>query len=48
MAAVEEQCEDRPHDMECYRDSEGNVYDFAFGMNWSGVISDDRVKRYSR
>lgn len=48
MAAVEEQCEDMPHDMECYRDSEGNVYDFAFGMNWSGVISDDRVKRYSR
>ena len=48
MTAVEEQCEDRPHDMECYRDSEGNVYDFAFGMNWSGVISDDRVKRYSR
>lgn len=48
MTAVEEQCEDRPHDMECYRDSEGNVYDFTFGMNWSGVISDDRVKRYSR
>lgn len=48
MDTVEKQCEDRPHDMECYRDSEGNVYDFAFGMNWSGVISDDRVKRYSR
>ncbi len=48
MTTVEDQCEDRPHDMECYRDSEGNVYDFAFGMNWSGVISDDRVKRYSR
>ncbi|MGM9768262.1 MAG: glycoside hydrolase family 3 protein [Candidatus Cryptobacteroides sp.] len=47
MAAVESQCEDRPHDMECYRDSEGNVYDFAFGMNWSGVISDDRVKHYA-
>ena len=47
MDTVEKQCEDRPHDMECYRDSEGNVYDFAFGMNWSGVISDDRVKRYA-
>ncbi|MGM9790719.1 MAG: glycoside hydrolase family 3 protein [Candidatus Cryptobacteroides sp.] len=47
MDAVEKQCEDRPHDMECYRDSEGNVYDFAFGMNWNGVISDDRVKRYA-
>lgn len=47
MATVEKQCEDRPHDMECYRDSEGNVYDFAFGMNWNGVISDDRVKHYA-
>lgn len=47
MDTVEKQCEDRPHDMECYRDSEGNVYDFAFGMNWNGVISDDRVKRYA-
>ena len=47
MDTVEKQCEDRPHDMECYRDSEGNVYDFAFGMNWSGVISDDRVKHYA-
>lgn len=47
MDTVEKQCEDRPHDMECYRDSEGNVYDFAFGMNWNGVISDERVKRYA-
>jgi beta-glucosidase len=27
-------------------DTEGNVYDFAFGLNWSGVINDDRVKKY--
>ena len=47
MDTVEKQCEDRPHDMECYRDSEGNVYDFAFGMSWNGVISDERVKRYA-
>ena len=27
-------------------DADGNAYDFAFGLNWSGVINDDRVKRY--
>ena len=33
--------------MECHVDSEGNIYDFAFGLNWSGVINDDRVKMYA-
>ena len=28
-------------------DSEGNTYDFCFGLNWSGVIDDDRVSTYS-
>ena len=28
------------------KDAAGNVYDFAFGMNWSGVINDSRVKRW--
>lgn len=46
MEAVEEHCEDRPRDIRCYRDADGNVYDFAFGLNWSGVINDERVKRY--
>ena len=46
METVETQKEDVPRDMECYKDSEGNVYDFAFGMNWNGVINDDRVKKY--
>jgi beta-glucosidase len=46
MKTVEEQYEDVPRDMECYTDSEGNTYDFAFGLNWSGVISDFRVSRY--
>ena len=27
-------------------DSEGNAYDFAFVLNWSGVIDDERVKQY--
>ena len=47
MDAVEGAYEDLPRDMECYTDSEGNTYDFAFGMNWSGVIDDDRVATYS-
>lgn len=46
MKTVEIQNEDSPRDMECYVDADGNAYDFAFGLNWSGVIDDDRVKRY--
>ncbi len=48
MEEVEKQLEDVPRDMECYKDSDGNVYDFAFGLNWSGKINDDRVKTYSK
>ncbi|WP_297796350.1 hypothetical protein, partial [uncultured Eudoraea sp.] len=46
MLTVEAQFEDVPRDMTPYKDADGNVYDFAFGMNWKGVISDDRVKKY--
>ncbi|MEP0132661.1 MAG: glycoside hydrolase family 3 N-terminal domain-containing protein [Eudoraea sp.] len=46
MKTVEEQFEDVPRDMKPYIDSNGNSYDFAFGLNWKGVISDDRVKKY--
>lgn len=46
MKTVEMQKEDMAHDMKCYTDGEGNCYDFAFGMNYSGVISDARVKKY--
>jgi len=46
MSVVEKQAEDVPYDMECYRDSEGNRYDFGFGLNWKGVIKDARVKKY--
>lgn len=48
MQTVEEQFEDVPMDMKCYVDSEGNTYDFAFGLNWSGVINDWRVEKYGR
>ena len=48
MKTVELQKEDVPFDMECYTDSEGNAYDFAFGLNWSGRIEDERVRKYAR
>ena len=48
MQTVEEQCEDVAFDMECYFDSEGNTYDYAFGLNWSGIISDWRTETYGR
>jgi len=47
METVEAQFEDVPRDMECYVDSNGNTYDFAFGLNWSGVIDDERVAKYN-
>ena len=46
METVEKQLEDVPHDMIPYKDSENNVYDFGFGLNWKGKISDDRTTKY--
>jgi beta-glucosidase len=46
MATVEKQFEDVPNDMAPYVDSQGNTYDFAFGLNWSGVIQDERIVKY--
>jgi beta-glucosidase len=46
METVEAQLEDVGRDMTPYTDSAGNVWDFAFGLNWSGVIDDQRVRRY--
>ena len=46
MQTVEKQFEDVPFDMECHLDSEGHRYDFGFGMNWKGVIQDERAKKY--
>ena len=44
--SVETQKEDLPRDMVCYKDAAGNRYDFAFGMNWKGVIHDKRTEKY--
>lgn len=48
MQTVEEQFEDVPHDMKVYTDIQGNRYDFGFGLNWNGIINDNRVKRYKK
>ncbi|NCD71205.1 glycoside hydrolase family 3 protein [Mucilaginibacter agri] len=46
METVEAQAEDMPLDMKCYKDAEGHVYDFAYGLNWKGVIKDARTAKY--
>ncbi len=46
MLTVEEQSEDVPRDMKCYSDSDGNLYDFGFGLNWKGIINDARTQKY--
>ena len=46
MKTVEKQCEDVPHDMECHKDEFGNVYEFAYGLDFNGVINDSRVTKY--
>lgn len=48
MKVVELQSEDLGHDMECHIDELGNSYDFAYGLNWSGVIKDERTEKYKK
>jgi len=48
MQTVEEQHEDTPHDMQPYVDADGNTYDFAFGLNWAGIIEDGRTAAYGK
>ena len=48
MKTVETQQEDVPGDMRCYQDGDSNTYDFAFGLNWSGIINDNRVRKYKK
>lgn len=48
MNTVETQFEDVPFDMVCHQDTEGHIYDYAYGMNWNGVIDDWRTEKYGR
>ena len=47
MRTVEENKEDVPFDLKCYKDADCNIYDYAYGLNWSGVIKDWRVEKYA-
>ena len=48
MRTVEEQHEDVPHDVRPLVDADGNTWDFAYGLNWSGVIDDARTAKYRK
>ncbi len=48
MGTVERHAEDTPFDYIPYTDSQGNVYDFGFGMDWSGIIHDARNEKYHK
>ncbi|GAB3968880.1 glycoside hydrolase family 3 N-terminal domain-containing protein [Spirosoma terrae] len=48
MKTVEAQAEDVPRDMKPYVDSEGNSYDFGYGLNWKGIIQDSRTAKYKK
>ena len=47
MSVVEKQFEDKPHDMTPYKDAQGHIYDFGYGLNWKGVIHDARTIKYA-
>lgn len=47
MQTVEKQLEDVAHDMQPHVDEAGNAYDFGYGLNWDGVIRDERVEKYA-
>lgn len=46
MEVVETQLEDVAHDMQPHKDSQSNLYNFGFGMNWKGLIKDSRTSKY--
>jgi beta-glucosidase len=48
METVEQQLEDVPHDMKVHIDSDGHAYDFGYGLNWKGVISDKRTIKFKK
>ncbi len=48
METVEAHCEDLPGDLECHTDTDGNTYDFGFGMNFGGIIKDARTEKYGK
>jgi len=48
MKTVENQKEDVPFDLIPHQDTDGNRYDFGYGLNWKGVIKDARTEKYKK
>ena len=48
MDTVEKHAEDKAFDMKVYIDSNGNAYDFGYGLDWNGRISDKRTEKYKK
>ena len=48
MLTVEEQQEDVPHDLRPLVDTDGHAWDFAYGLDWTGVIDDARTSKYRK
>jgi beta-glucosidase len=46
MESIETHCEDTVWDIECYRDELGHLYETTYGLNYQGIIQDERVKKY--
>lgn len=46
METVEMQYDDVPFNMVCHADSEGNIYDYGFGLNFSSMSSAWRTEQY--
>lgn len=47
METVETQLEDVGRDMDPHVDEAGHAYDFAFGLDWAGQITDERYEKYA-
>jgi beta-glucosidase len=48
MDAVEAHAEDLGFDCSVYSDAVGHAYDFGYGLDYSGVIADERTARFRR
>lgn len=48
MNTVEQHSEDVPFDIEPYKDEEGNLYEFAYGRTFSGLVQHPNVNKYRK
>ncbi len=46
MDTIDAHDEDAGNDYEAYIDTEGNTYDFGYGLDYNGIIQDERTDKY--